>query len=114
MASLMGILYGVALLVAYRAGQPLEARREGSRERPPWAAIGLFCLVAVPSLAQFAFPQLYTWLHRDSELIMHHGQWWRPFTSFVVQDGGVAGTAFNLVVLAVIGIAAERVWGARV
>jgi membrane associated rhomboid family serine protease len=74
----------------------------------------LFCLVAVPSLAQFAFPQIYTWLHRDSDLIMHHGQWWRPFTSFMVQDGGVAGTAFNLAVLAVIGVTAERVWGSRV
>ncbi|MFJ8311473.1 MULTISPECIES: hypothetical protein [unclassified Streptomyces] len=84
-----------------------------SPRNPPRAAIGLWLLVAVPSLLQFAFPQLYDALHRDSGLIIDRHQWWRPFTSFMVQDGGVGGTAFNLFVLAVIGLAAERVWGTR-
>ena len=34
-------------------------------------------------------------------------------TSLVVQDGGLAGTVFNLVSLFVIGSAAEAAWGVR-
>jgi membrane associated rhomboid family serine protease len=71
----------------------------------------LLLLVGIPSLAQLAAPEVYTWLHRDSDLIMQHGQWWRPYTSFMVQDGGLAGTAFNLATLAIVGTVAERVWG---
>ncbi|MFG3281593.1 hypothetical protein [Streptomyces sp. NPDC048111] len=83
------------------------------RHRPPKVAIGLWLLVAVPSLLQFAFPGIYDALHRDSDKIIDQGQWWRAYTSFMVQDGGVGGTAFNLFVLALIGFAAERVWGSR-
>jgi hypothetical protein len=110
--ALFGLLFYVpALVLAVRAADPLPHRREVSRQQPPWATIGLLLLVGIPSLAQLAVPEIYTWLHRDSDLIMNHGQWWRPYTSFVVQDGGLAGTAFNLTTLAVVGSAAERVWG---
>lgn len=34
-------------------------------------------------------------------------------TSLVVQDGGWSGTIFNLVALAVVGAAAEQLWGHR-
>lgn len=64
----------------------------------------LCCCVAIPSFAQFAFPGLFLALRRDADRILHHGQWWRVATSLVVQDGGVAGTVFNLVWL--VGLAA--------
>jgi membrane associated rhomboid family serine protease len=109
---LFGLLFYVpALVLALKAAEPLPHRREVSRSRPPWATIGLLLLVGIPSLAQLAFPEIYTWLHRDSDLIMQHGQWWRAYTSVVVQDGGLAGTAFNLGTLGVVGSVAERVWG---
>jgi membrane associated rhomboid family serine protease len=112
MEQLFGLLFYVpALVLALRAAEPLPQRREVSLRRPPWATIGLLLLVGMPSLAQLAVPEIYTWLHRDSVLIMQHGQWWRPYTSFVVQDGGLAGTAFNLITLAIVGCAAERAWG---
>lgn len=65
----------------------------------------------MPSLLQFAFPVLYRVLHSDSGLVMDHGQWWRPFPSFLVQDGGAPGTAFNLVTLAITAVLAIRAWG---
>jgi membrane associated rhomboid family serine protease len=44
---------------------------------------------------------------------MADGQLWRLVTSLVVQDGGWAGTVFNLAELALVGVAAERLWGPR-
>lgn len=41
------------------------------------------------------------------------GQVWWLITSLVVQDGGIAGGLFNLAALAVIGAAAEALWGVR-
>jgi membrane associated rhomboid family serine protease len=100
----------IVLVMKVMDGLP---QRTFSLRKPPKVAIGLWLLVAIPSLLQFAFPQIYDTLHRDSDLIIDHGQWWRVYTSFMVQDGGVGGTAFNLFVLALIGFAAERVWGTR-
>jgi membrane associated rhomboid family serine protease len=104
-------LFVVMLVLSFQAAEKLPERREVSVRRLPRVAIGLFTLVAVPSLLQFAYPGIYRALNRNSDLIQHHGQWWRPFTSFMVQDGGVPGTAFNLFVLAIVAVAAERVWG---
>ena len=51
-------------------------------------------------------------LERNWTLIAR-GQVWRLLTSLVVQDGGLVGAIFNLLALAAIGVAAERVWGAK-
>lgn len=37
-----------------------------------------------------------------------HGDWWRSLTSLFVQDGGVAGTVFNLIGLLAVGAVAEQ------
>jgi hypothetical protein len=104
------MLYGLMFLVVWRVADGLPPRHPAHLPAP---AVALWLLVAVPSLLQFAFPEIYDLLHRDSALIMDHGQWWRPYTSFVVQDGGVMGTAFNLVTLAIISVLAVRLWGTR-
>ncbi|MCT9092396.1 hypothetical protein N4G70_26520 [Streptomyces sp. ASQP_92] len=105
-------LYALMIVLVMKVSDALP-RRTFSPRNPPKVAIGLWLLVAIPSLSQFAFPGIYDALHRDSGLIIDHGQWWRAYTSFMVQDGGVGGTAFNLFVLALIGYVAERVWGSR-
>ncbi|MFC0437188.1 rhomboid family intramembrane serine protease [Kutzneria buriramensis] len=38
-----------------------------------------------------------------------HGEWWRTVTSLFVQDGGIAGTASNLLFLVLVGTVAEQV-----
>ncbi|WP_167151867.1 rhomboid family intramembrane serine protease [Streptomyces sp. MBT27] len=106
------VLY-VLMIVAVMKVMDGLPQRTFSLRKPPKVAIGLWLIVAIPSLLQFAFPGIYDVLHRDSDKIIDHGQWWRAYTSFMVQDGGVGGTAFNLFVLALIGYAAERVWGSR-
>ncbi|MCX5386963.1 rhomboid family intramembrane serine protease [Streptomyces sp. NBC_00083] len=106
------VLYVVMIVLVMKVMDGLPQHRFSRRE-PPWVAIGLWLIVAIPSLLQFAFPVIYDVLHRDSDQIIDHGQWWRVYTSFMVQDGGVGGTAFNLFILALFGFAAERVWGTR-
>lgn len=106
------VLYATMLALSIRIGLRLPARSTNAGGHRWVAAMMLLSLVAVPSLAQLAFPGLYVALHRDPDLIMHHGQWWRAVTSIVVQDGGLSGTIFNLASLAVVVVLAERVWGA--
>ena len=106
------VLYLITLACAVRAGAVLLGGDIARvLRRPPVAAVALWLIVAIPSLAQLAFPGLLHALERDPDQIRQHGQWWRLFTSAVVQDGGVAGTVWNLVILAVVGVVAIRVWG---
>lgn len=75
----------------------------------PWA-VALWCLVAVPSLVQVAAaPALLEWGQRESSAIAG-GQWWRLVTAIFLQDGGWAGTAFNLAILAVTLVLVGAVW----
>ncbi len=56
--------------------------------------------VAVPSLLQIWFPGLETAWRRDPDAVRLHGQAWRLLTSVLVQDSGIGGTVFNLIILA--------------
>jgi membrane associated rhomboid family serine protease len=106
------VLYVIMLACAVRAAVALLGGDLARvLRRPPAAAVALWLVVAIPSLLQFAFPGLLRALERDPYQIRQHGQWWRLVTSAVVQDGGVAGTVFNLVILAVVGVVAIRAWG---
>jgi hypothetical protein len=106
------VLYVIVLACAVRAGAALAGGDfAGLLRRPPVAAMALWLVVAIPSLLQIPFPGLLRALERDPDEIRQHGQWWRLVTSAVVQDGGIAGTVWNLVILAVVGVVAIRVWG---
>jgi membrane associated rhomboid family serine protease len=90
----VAILY----VVVYLAGW--SALRQSEDERPrltPWGA-ALWCAVAIPSVLQFAIPVMLQLGRRDASAV---GQWWRLLTSMFLQDGGVPGTVFNLVTLAI-------------
>ena len=70
----------------------------------------ILVLTAIPGLAQLAWPVLLTRFERDPVAIAD-GEWWRLVTTLVFQDGGVVGTAFNLITLAVLGALAEPLLG---
>lgn len=108
---LNSLLYSLLLAVSLMASVHVLLR-QGARLRAPAApCVMLWLLVAIPSLVQFAWHPIYDQLSRQPAAI-HRGQLWRLVTSAAVQDGGVAGTLFNLVSLAVILALAERLWAA--
>lgn len=113
-AVLQTVLILVALYGAYSAGfLHLRGRRaESPARRVPWATVVLLVAVGAVSALQFAVPGLLPALRRDAAQVAA-GEWWRLGTSFFVQDGGVAGTVFNLVALLLVGAVAEFLWGAR-
>jgi hypothetical protein len=78
---------------------------------PRPAALALLAVVAVPSLIELGWHGIYTALYRAPDQIKAHHQYWRLLTGSIVQDGGLEGTIFNLVVLFVIGTLAVYAWG---
>lgn len=102
----------LAVCVVLTAGQLLDQHHR-TAHGVPLPAVALWLVVAVPSILQVPFPAVRHALERDPDKIEHHGQLWRLLTSVVVQDGGVAGTVSNLVILAIVGTAAAYVLGAR-
>jgi membrane associated rhomboid family serine protease len=108
------VLYSVLLAAAVWAGLGVIAgRRSDGDRRVPVATITALVVVGVPTLLQLSVvPSLLSNLERDRTAI-GDGQVWRLVTSLVVQDGGRAGSIFNLASLAIVGVIAERVWGAK-
>lgn len=78
-----------------------------------WVGSVLWLAVALPSLLQFPNPGLYEAWHRSASAVLEDHQWWRVATALVVQDGGIAGTISNLILLAVALLACLPLWGAR-
>lgn len=99
----------VLSLVVLVFGLQVAFRLRPVHRRFPVTAVVLTVLIGVPSLLQFAFPQITEALSRRPSLELD-GQWWRVLTALTVQDGGVTGAIFNLVVVAVVTILGERAW----
>jgi membrane associated rhomboid family serine protease len=88
-----------------RLSERFDVERFGLR-RFPYVTAVVFAVTAVMNLAQIAIPSLLHDLERTPAGL--HAEWWSTDTSLFVQDGGVFGTASNLVFLVVIGAAAEQ------
>jgi hypothetical protein len=84
------------------------------RGRPrslPVLTFAAVVVVGVPSLLQFAVPAIGAALQRNSVATVSHGEWWRPFTALLAQDGGLIAAVFNLVVVAGVVLVGEWSWG---
>jgi len=118
MRGFLSILYILGLFCAFAAGSMLlrnQVSGPHSLTRNSHFSQTTFLLVlaiAIPSVLQFPFPALLSTLQRDYERFLN-GDWWRLVTPLFVQDGGVSGTIFNLIGLALVGSVAERIWSAR-
>lgn len=77
----------------------------------PIVATVLTVAIGLPSLLQFVWPAIYDALHRDPALTLHDGQWWRVLTSVMAQDGGLSAAIFNLVVVVLVTVLSEWIWG---
>jgi rhomboid protease GluP len=83
----------------------------GRRRRTPGLAVAAVLVIGIPSLLQFAVPALGRALERDPAQTLGHGQWWRPVTALLAQDGGPIAAVFGLLVIAYVVVVAEQAWG---
>jgi rhomboid protease GluP len=97
----------VLVLLSPVAGGLVAGGLQGRRRpfRFPWASAVTLALVAAMLALQLRHPALLERLARTPELM--DGQIWRAATALFVQDGGLAGGLFNLVLLLAIGPLAE-------
>ncbi len=103
------ILIWVALTAAVAGGvQYLRGIRR--RLMFPGMTLVLAAVTAVVSVLGNLNPDILAALGRDRDALLA-GQWWRLVTPLFVQDGGWAGTVFNLVALLIIGAFAESLYG---
>jgi membrane associated rhomboid family serine protease len=108
---LLSILYVIGLYGSYMAGF-FYLRHKSIKLYFPRITVLFFFMIAVPSTLQFIFPSLLTTLQRDP-VRFFHGEGWRLVTALFVQDGGIAGTIFNLISLLFVGAIAEQLWTSR-
>ncbi|MER7557521.1 hypothetical protein ABTZ46_11300 [Nocardioides sp. NPDC126508] len=101
MSIVLGLLYWAVYLCGWVAiRNSREAAAEDAWPRPtPWG-VGLWCAVSLPSLLQIALPGMLVAGQRDP-VALADGEWWRLVTSMGLQDGGLFGTVFNLITLAI-------------
>jgi len=103
------IILGASVVFIYQVSQAVVAKR-------PSTATFLKIIapfVAIPSLLQIPFSQIYDFLSRDPELVIHHYEIWRVVTATFVQSSGLIGTLVNLAMLAMVAHFADKVWGWR-
>lgn len=94
----------ISLNASYFAGVLAARDRHRIRAwRPPLALLIAFAMTAGLSILQFPFPAILDALRRDRGRLLD-GQVWRLVTPLFVQDGGAAGTVFNLLVLVIPGV----------
>jgi membrane associated rhomboid family serine protease len=111
-------LLSITLFSAYLAGSQYLAVNASVRPRehliPPrfGVTLTLFLTLAATATLQWIFPVMLLAFERDASRIAA-GEWWRLMTALFAQNGGVAGTVFNLVSLLLVGTVAERIWGGR-
>ncbi len=103
------ILISIAL-TAVAAGGVQYLRGTGRRLAPPGMTLVLAAVTAVISILGNLNPDILAALGRDRDALLS-GQWWRLVTPLFVQDGGWAGTVFNLVALLIVGAIAETLYG---
>ena len=101
-------LYVFGLYAAYIAGF-LQRKNTVAAFRFPQAMLSLLLAIGIPSTLQIFLPMLLTTLQRDPTRVLQ-GEWWRIITALFVQDGGIAGTVFNLLSLLLVGAVANQFW----
>ncbi|WP_329000211.1 rhomboid family intramembrane serine protease [Kribbella sp. NBC_00709] len=87
---------------------PLAARAFGPPR--PLLTAAVFLVTLACGIAQLVHRPLYEYVVRDASRI-DHGQWYRLLTGMFFQDGWASGLVSNLILLAVFGAVAERVFG---
>lgn len=95
------------VLMLRGAAQLIDVRAAVRRRRVPWAAVVLVGLAVAGLVLQYTWSGAMALFDDDPA----RAGWWRPLTAVFLQNGGLAGDAWNLVTLALAAAAAGIVWG---
>jgi hypothetical protein len=109
--TVFAIGYWVVLAVTIVCAVQLRGDLGRRLRAPRPAALAMVAVVAVPSLIELGWHGIYTALYRAPDQIKDHHEYWRLLTGSIVQDGGLEGTIFNLLVLFVMATLAVYAWG---
>lgn len=116
MNGFLSTLYILGLYCAFMAGsiwlRNQSPKSAAGNSNFPKATLFLLLAIGIPSILQFFSPTLLSTFQRDYERFLS-GDWWRLISPLFFQDGGVSGTVSNLIGLALMGFAAERMWNGR-
>ena len=96
-----------AMLLALVAGALAELWSPPPHRRWPLLTLAVMLLIGATWALTSARPELLPMLSRDPRMVSA-GEVWRAVTALFAQDGGTAGTLFNLFWLLVLGSMAER------
>jgi membrane associated rhomboid family serine protease len=108
----MSISIALLLIVIFSATTAGRLQLPPMRGPVPWLTLSLVAALALALVAQLLFPPLIAQVQRDAGAI-RHGEIYRLFTALWFQDGGVAGSLFNLAILFLLGSVSERLWDRR-
>lgn len=106
-----GVMLWILIIGAAMGSGPV-LRATNQHFRRPWMTITLAIMTCITSTLGNVFPAVLDALDRDRSLLLD-GQWWRIVTPLFVQDGGWAGTIFNIVALLVLGAFVESLYSQR-
>jgi hypothetical protein len=98
-----------ALLIIVIVAATIAGRMGVDAFKVPWLTVSACILVATCFVVQLGAPQLLSFVERNGSAILG-GEIYRLFTALWFQDGGAAGAAFNIAMLAVLGTLAEQLF----
>jgi membrane associated rhomboid family serine protease len=105
------VLLWLVVLGGTTGGVPALMARS-RRFRLPVVTIVIAAITLAVSAWGNLDPEVLDALRRDRDALAD-GEWWRLGTPLVVQDGGWAGTIFNIVTLLILGAFVECLFGRR-
>ncbi|MDT8914240.1 hypothetical protein [Amycolatopsis sp. PS_44_ISF1] len=106
-AIVFNLTTALLLILIAASGLTLLGRDTVPNRRMPWLAVALTGLAVAGVVLQLCWPGAGDALDSDPS----RAGWWRVLTAVFLQNGGVAGAAWNLATLAVIAALAEWFWG---
>ncbi|MFE3997130.1 hypothetical protein ACFXPW_36410 [Streptomyces goshikiensis] len=106
-ALVFNVTTAALMVLMFKGGLALLGEGTLRGRRTPWAAVVLTGLALTGVALQACWPAAMDTLDADPA----RSGWWRVVTSVFMQNGGLAGGAWNIATLAVIAALADWFWG---
>jgi hypothetical protein len=106
-AIVYNLVTAALMVLMLNAGLALLPKETWRGRGVPWVAVGITVLAVAGVVTQLVWDGAMSAFDSNPA----NPGWWRIFTSVFVQNGGVAGTIYNLVTIAAVLVLVEWLWG---